>query len=104
VLGDELDSGAVCGGCKEPVPDELLLEEPPVWCRSPPLDVFVLAAEAVGIVLPGKAWAATSVSTPASVTLPASSQRLMRVSLRRAASRAEGFAMQSVCFGRLRIR
>jgi len=39
------------------------------------------------IVLPGNAWAATSESTPVRVTLPAISQRLMRVSLRSAASR-----------------
>jgi hypothetical protein len=99
VLGDELDSGAACGGCREPAPAELLLEELPAgsWCGL--LDVFVLADEAVGIVLPGNAWAATSVSTPTSATLPAISQRLMRVSLRRAASRAEGLAMESVCVG-----
>jgi hypothetical protein len=39
-----------------------------------------------------------------SVTVPAISQRLRRVSLCRAASRAEGLAMESVCVGRLRIR
>ncbi len=38
-------------------------------------------------VLPGKALAATSVSTPVRATLPAISQRLTRPSLRRAASR-----------------
>ena len=45
----------------------------------------VLAA--LALAFPGKAWAATSVSTPVSATLPAISQRLMRASLRRAASR-----------------
>jgi hypothetical protein len=96
VLGDGLDSGAVCGACKEPAPAELLLEELPAGFR--PLDVFALAAEAEEIVLPGNAWAATSASTPVSATLPAISQRLMRVSLRRAASRAKLFAnMQAVC-------
>lgn len=39
-------------------------------------------------VLPGRAWAATSVSTPVRVTLPAISQRLTRMSLRSAVSRA----------------
>jgi hypothetical protein len=38
-------------------------------------------------VLPGKALAATAVSTPVSVALPAISQRLARRSRRRAASR-----------------
>jgi hypothetical protein len=38
------------------------------------------------IVLPGKAWAATAVSTPVKPTLPASSQRLVSVSLRNPAS------------------
>jgi hypothetical protein len=95
VLGDELDSGAVCGGCKEPAPVELLPEELPVWFDLP--DVFALAAEAAEIVLPGNAWAATSASIPVSATLPAISQRFVRVSLRRAASRAKVFAMQAVC-------
>jgi hypothetical protein len=38
-------------------------------------------------LLPGKALAATSESTPVSATLPAISQRLTRRSLRSAASR-----------------
>jgi hypothetical protein len=96
VPGDELDSGADCGGCKEPLPVELLLEELPAGSPCCPLDVFALADE---MVLPGKAWAATSVSTPVSATLPAISQRLVRVSLRRAASRAKVFGMQAVCVG-----
>jgi hypothetical protein len=95
VLGGELDSGAACGGCNEPPPAELLPEELPAWF---PLEVFALAAEAAEIVLPGNAWAATSASTPVSATLPAISQRLTRVSLRRAASRAKVFGMQAVLF------
>jgi hypothetical protein len=94
LLGDELDSGADCGGCKVPVPVELLLEELPAGSPRCPLDVFALAGE---MVLPGKAWAATSVSTPVSATVPAINQRLRRVSLRRAASRAKVFGMQAVC-------
>lgn len=38
-------------------------------------------------VLPGKALAATAASTPVSVTLPATSQRLARTILRKPASR-----------------
>jgi hypothetical protein len=101
VLGDGVDSGADCGGCKEPDPVELLLEEPPAGSPCWPLDVFALLDERV---LPGKAWAATSVSTPVSATLPAINQRLVRVSLRRAASRAKVFGMQRVCVERVRIR
>jgi hypothetical protein len=93
VLGDEPDSGADCGGRREPVPDELLLEELPAGSPCCPLDVFALVDE---MVLPGKAWAATSVSTPVSATLPAISQRLVRASLRRAASRAKVLGMQAV--------
>jgi len=40
------------------------------------------------VVLPGKAWAATAVSTPVKLTLPASNQRLVTASLRNAASLA----------------
>ena len=46
-----------------------------------------LALVELRLVLPGKALAATSASTPVSTTLPAISQRLMRLSLSRAASR-----------------
>jgi hypothetical protein len=97
-VGEGADSGAAWGGAGEPAdPVEGLAEEPPAgsWLRPP--EVFVLAAEAVGTVFPGKAWAATSASTAVTATLPAISQRLTRVSLRRAASRASGFVMSEVC-------
>jgi hypothetical protein len=50
--------------------------------------VFAARAPEDLIVLPGKALAATAVSTPVKVTLPASSQRLVSTSLRSPASLA----------------
>jgi hypothetical protein len=50
------------------------------------LELFTLLFDTVR-VLPGNAWAATSESTAVRATVPAISQRLMRESLRRAASR-----------------
>jgi hypothetical protein len=47
----------------------------------------LVALAALAFALPGKACAATSESTPVRATLPAIIQRLMRASLRRAASR-----------------
>jgi hypothetical protein len=41
-------------------------------------DRFALLAEVVLAVLPGKAFAVASASTPVSTTLPAMSQRLIR--------------------------
>src|ERR1035437_3808091 len=49
--------------------------------------LVIFAAELALTVLPGNAWAATSAKTPVSRTLPAISQRLMRPSWERAASR-----------------
>jgi hypothetical protein len=55
-----------------------------LWCLSAcEREPVVPAAFAV---LPGKALAATSANTPVSATEPAASQRLARLSLRRAAS------------------
>lgn len=70
-------------------------------------ELAALLADAVA-VLPGKACAATSASTPVRATLPAISQRFMRLSLRRAASRLRllgcSLAMQAVCVGWLSLR
>jgi hypothetical protein len=49
---------------------------------------LAVLAVLVELALLGKACAATSVRTPVRVTLPAISQRLMRLSLRRELSRA----------------
>jgi hypothetical protein len=97
-VGEGADSGAAWGGAGELAdPVEGLAEELPARSRACPPEVFVLAAEAVGTVFPGKAWAATSASTAVPATLPAISQRFMRVSRRRAASRASDFVMSEVC-------
>ncbi len=63
-------------------------------CELEPVDAVPLAVElpasvvvdAALTVLPENVWAATADSTPVAVTLPAMSQRFMRVSLRSAAS------------------
>lgn len=60
---------------------------------------FAVRAPGDLIVLPGKALAATAVSTPVKVTLPATSQRLVSTSLRSPASLALdecGGVMQSL--------
>jgi hypothetical protein len=75
--------GASAGGCRGL---EELVEPPEEWLACECAELFALVV-AAPMVLPGNAWAATSVSTPVRVTLPAISQRLTRVSLRRAASR-----------------
>jgi len=78
-------SGAVCGGCSVLAdPAEELLDE---GVEGPVPERLALVAEPAASVLPGKACAASSASTPVRVTLPAISQRLTRVSLRSAASR-----------------
>jgi len=72
--GEDGDSivacGAWAGGCREFV---VVLEGLPV-CAP---DRFALPAEVVLVVLPGKAFAATSAKAPVRTTLPAISQRLI---------------------------
>jgi hypothetical protein len=73
------DSGAAFGLERLPLPLLVLVL---VWVEvrlAPEVEVLAF--------LPGKALAATSASTPVSTTLPATSQRLTWLSLRRAASR-----------------
>jgi hypothetical protein len=82
-----LDRGACAGAVSVEVPVEV-----PDPARAPLTPAARWASrEAVACVafsvLPGKALAATAVSTPVSVALPAISQRLARLSRRRAASR-----------------
>ncbi len=88
-----LDWGAWAGAWREPVePVEVPVDEPaavPAESLEPRCDVAeTWAPDADALtVLPGKALAATAVSTPARAVLPAISQRLARASLRIAASR-----------------
>lgn len=89
----------VCGACAggrsaalgELVEELLLVEEDaPVRLLACPRALFALAAVAEPLFtadLPGKACAATSVSTPVMTTLPAINIRFTRPSLCRAASR-----------------
>ena len=63
--------GGWTGGCSECV---VVVEGAMVWMP----DRFTLLAEVVLVVLPGKAFAAASANTPARMTLPAMSQRLIR--------------------------
>jgi hypothetical protein len=63
--------GGSAGGCSECV---VVVEGALV---GPP-DRFTLLAEAVLLVLPGKALAAASANTPVRTTLAATSQRLIR--------------------------
>ncbi len=83
----ELDCGACAGALRVEVPVEVPL---PVRVPAAPAEWWA-SREAVArvalSVLPGKALAATAVSTPVRVALPAISQRLARLSRRRAASR-----------------
>lgn len=87
-----LDRGVSEGGCK----DFEVLEDPeevPERCRAAVERWALLEAPTVPArlnVLPGNALAATAVSTPVSVALPAISQRLQRLSRRSAASRERG--------------
>jgi hypothetical protein len=82
-----LDCGACAGALSVEVPVEVPL---PVRVPVAPAERWA-SREAVArvalSVLPGKALAATAVRTPVSVALPAISQRLARLSRRRAASR-----------------
>jgi hypothetical protein len=88
-----VDCGACAGGFSE-------LDELWVWWVEVSLEcpVFAACAPEDLIVLPGKALAATAVSAPVKVTLPASSQRLVSTSLRSPASLAlvEGGITQSL--------
>ncbi len=90
VVADEdpsLDRGACAGALSVEVPVEVLwpvrVPDERVARWAPP----GAAARVSLSVLPGKALAATAVSTPVRVALPAISQRLARLSRRRAASR-----------------
>jgi hypothetical protein len=72
------------------VDESWLVEEVPVCSLACPRSLFLPAAVAEPLfttVLPGKACAATSVSTPVTRTLPAISIRLTRLNLCNAASR-----------------
>lgn len=86
---EALDCGAWAGGCRDleelvEVPlDSLELR----WEVESAERCAALDAVVAFTVLPGKALAATAVSTPVRAVLPAISQRLERASLRRAASR-----------------
>jgi hypothetical protein len=82
------DSGAATDFSEE-VLDCVELDTDLGACELDVLD-FVVAAvlDVVLSVSPGYAWAATAESAPVRVRLPAISQWLMRLSLRRAASRA----------------
>jgi hypothetical protein len=90
-----VDCGACAGGFSE-------LDE--LWvcrCVEVLFECPLFAARALEdlIVLPGKALAATAVSTPVKVTLPASNQRLASTSLRSPASLAweeDGGIIQSL--------
>jgi hypothetical protein len=76
---DSGDRGACAGGWSvEPL-------EWTAWCLEAPV-ALPLAPVLLLMVLPGNACAATSASAPVSTTLLATSQRLMRESLRNAAS------------------
>lgn len=114
---DSCDEGAACseeacGACAgaasggpEPLEEELLEE----WLVLCPLVLFVAPwlAELECRVLPGNACAATSVSNAVRATLATISQRLIRVSLRSAASRTMFVSWRtevSVCVARLRVR
>jgi hypothetical protein len=82
-----LDRGTCAGALSVEVPVEALLpvgmpdERAARWARPEAVARVSLSA------LPGKALAATAVSAPVSAALPAISQRLARLSRRRAASR-----------------
>ncbi len=80
-----------CGACLAALSVEVPVEVPlPVRVPVVPVERWTspeLVARVSLSVLPGKAPAATAVSTPVSVALPAISQRLARRSRRRAASR-----------------
>jgi hypothetical protein len=96
----ELDCGACAGALSVEVPVEVPLPvRVPVarveWWAS----LAVVARDSLS-VLPGKALAATAVSAPVSVALPAISQRLARLSRRRAASRErEVWWLPDICRG-----
>ena len=82
-----LDRGAWAGALSVEAPVEV---PRPVRVLVAPVERWasrVLVGRVSLTVLPGKALAATAVSTPVSVALPAISQRLARRSRRRAASR-----------------
>jgi hypothetical protein len=74
-LGASVEALSVAAFCCEP---ELVVAEP--------VELPVLEVTAVLTVLPENDCAATAEIAPVTVTLPASSRRLMRVSLRSAAS------------------
>jgi hypothetical protein len=80
-----------CGACAGALSVEVPVEVPlPVRVPVAPVELWALREDVARVslsVLPGKALAATAVSTPVSVALPAISQRLARRSRRRAASR-----------------
>ena len=77
----------VCGACSGGWTCSVELEDsPPLWLELGDRVALERDARDALIVLPGKAWAATSVKAPVSTTDPAIIQRLIRPSLRRAAS------------------
>ncbi len=91
VAEDDLSVVLDCGACAGALSVEVPVEVPLPVCVPPAPAERCASPEAVArvcfSVLPGKALAATAVSTPVSVALPAISQRLARRSRRRAASR-----------------
>jgi hypothetical protein len=88
--------GGWAGALSAEEPAEVVVEPPAPELRLRGFDAElcvpfeVLAAFVALSVLPGKALAATAVSTPVRAALPASSRRLARVRRRRAASRERG--------------
>jgi len=90
VAEDEPSVVLVCGACLAALSVEVPVEVPLVGAPVAAVERWSLRALVARVslsVLPGKALAATAVSTPVSVALPAISQRLARRSRRRAASR-----------------
>jgi hypothetical protein len=82
-----LDCGACAGALSVEVPVEVPLPVRVPGGRAERWASPETVARVSLSVLPGKALAATAVNTPVSVALPAISQRLARLSRRRAASR-----------------
>jgi hypothetical protein len=73
--GEDEASVLACGGSAGGRSECVVVVDGALACAP---DRFALFAEVVSVVLPGKAFAAASASTPVRTTLPATSQRLIR--------------------------
>jgi hypothetical protein len=73
--GEDEDSVVACGGWAGGCSECVVVVEGALVCAP---DRFILLAEVVLVVLPGKALAAASAKAPVRTTLPATSQRLIR--------------------------